>query len=330
MNPYLYLFKAQFNGYMIIVVILIACYFIRVRNLYTMEHYKGIIDANKKNGKKENGKQNKKSHKSVKEGFESQAVKPIKINTPRKSKPVHKEKLQNLQPHYETRLDSIYKRIEDRYDNSEHKLVEDYNKVYNEYLEEEKNKALTINPIQSLTEFEDTIYDMIDEKEKNKYNSVYIRKAYAGNIASYFDRDTIPIKGNDLTKDVSRQSPPPPILTSNNIIEGFANSDNNNNIADQKTTSIQKLKNKKNDGNSKKGEDKNNKPSGITIDSLLTGDTVTNILQFGLDNARTILDGSNISSNNISNFATKEDNMMPLGILMIIASLLLYFADLSS
>jgi len=53
-------------------------------------------------------------------------------------------------------------------------------------------------------------------------------------------------------------------------------------------------------------------------------------LQFGLDNTSDLLGSVNISSNSFGDFSTKEENMIPLGIIMIIASLLLYFADLSS
>lgn len=285
-----------------------------------MEHYKGVMEADKKKQKKQQKKkQFAKKKKPVHEGFQSGPPKPIKI-----------EKLNNLQPHYESKLDTIYKRIEDRYDNSEHKLAEDYNRVYNEYLEEEKKKSLNINPIQALTDFEESIYDIIDGKPKNKYDTAYIRKVYPGNIGSYFDRDTIPAKGVDVTEEVSRTDPPLPTSDQKDVIEGFEDSvDEKDKIDDNKDeSSIKKLKRKKDSARPK--DEKKSEKKGITLDSLLTGDTISNILQFGLDNTGDILGNVDISSSSIGNFASKEENMMPMGMLMIIASLMLYFADLSA
>ncbi len=233
MNPYLYLFRKYFNGYMIIVIILVFCYFIRVRNIYTMEHYKSIIKTTEKGkGEKKNVNKTvkKKGKKKVKEGFVSTPTVPSKQHN------IPKSKLQNLQPYYETKLDRIYKKIEDRYDNNEHKLVNDYNKAYMDYLEEEKEKEMNINPIQALTNFEESIYAMIDGKGESESNSVYARRVHAGNIGSYFDKDDIPAKGDDLTKTMSRDTPSVPKKIKNEpIIEGFASEDD---------SSIKKLKRK--------------------------------------------------------------------------------------
>ena len=56
MNPYLYLFRKYFNGYMIIGLILVICYFVRARNLYIMKHYRNIIEEEKKKEKIQNGR----------------------------------------------------------------------------------------------------------------------------------------------------------------------------------------------------------------------------------------------------------------------------------
>ena len=66
------------------------------------------------------------------------------------------------------------------------------------------------------------------------------------------------------------------------------------------------------------------------IDSLLSGDAISNILQFGLDTVNSGIDNYKFGSNGVSNFVTKGDNMMAIGILCIITSLLLYFADITS
>lgn len=330
MNPYLYLFRKHFNGYMIIAILLVVCYFIRVRNIYTMKHYKSIMDADKKKQKaikatkptKLSKSDRKKSKKTdVNEGFESNIT-----TSAEKNKTNVKPILKNLQPCYESRLDTIYKRIEDRYDNSEHKLAEDYNKVYNEYLEEEKKKSFDINPIQSLTEFEDSIFAMIDGKPENKYGAAYVRKTYAGNAGSYFDRNTVPAKGVDVSQEMSRNAPDLPI--SDNTIEGFTNDVSGNTVDD--ISSIKKMRKKKENYETVPYDKKKNSSDLTTLDKFLTGDTITNIMQYGLDNTNRFLGGIDMSSNKISDFATKEDNMVPMGVILIIISLMLYFADLSS
>lgn len=291
-----------------------------------MEHYRSIIETDKKM-KKSKMEKDMKKNKPIKEGFVSRtSITQPTIKSDKVSRQVSKNKMQNLQPQYETKLDRIYRNIEDRYDNSEHKLIEDYNKAYMDYLEAEKEKSFDINPIQALTDFEESLYSMIDGKTKSQHDTTYGRRVYPGNIASYFDKDNIPAKGDDLTKNMSRDTPPAPTTV---VVEGFANEKDTDIEKGEKKedSSIRKLKKKIDKAKVKKPikEEK-----GITIDSLLTGDTVTNILQYGIDNTSNLLGTVNISSNSIGDFTTKEENMMPIGIMMIIASLLLYFTDLSS
>ena len=47
-NPYVYFFCKYFNGYAVIFLIVLFCYFIRQRNLYIFENYKNNINKIKR------------------------------------------------------------------------------------------------------------------------------------------------------------------------------------------------------------------------------------------------------------------------------------------
>jgi hypothetical protein len=328
MNPYLYLFRKYFNGYMIIGLILVICYFVRARNLYIMKHYRNIIEEEKKKEKIQNGRlklksnsQKKKSSssarpkksikKKVKEGFVNPSTtKPNTRTDPSSSKSVihYPNNHTRIQPCYETKLDNIYKSVHDKLDNDEQKMAQEYNKAYQEFIDKEKEKNLLINPLKVLTDFEDGIYELIDDIKVSSKGDSSKEPFIVNKYTSIGDHIPINKRLHTSVRDTFKDNLDD---DDSDLIEGFATTKPHTNNTSTTTT-------------------KSNTKNVNKIDSLLSGDAISNILQFGLDTVNSGIDNYKFGSNGVSNFVTKGDNMMAIGILCIITSLLLYFADITS
>lgn len=367
MNPYFYLFRKYFNGYMIIALILLICYFVRVRNLYMMEHYKNVMKTNTKRdidtkkresksmvkkgktnelrNRKTNNMDDRKSNKikkkknnthlarlkidggnnanenvnEINEGFATTAATTITTpvsstsSTPISDRP--RTKIQQshklLQPCYENKLDEIYQTVHNNLDGQESNLQEEYNKAYQEFLEKEKKDKYNINPLKSLADFEDRIYNLIDgdglykDYNKDSFENKKDFSYYQKTIGNYIPNNTNSKTNTNINTNTRTNS-----YTNTRTIEGF-------------TTTTKKSETTSKDSDTSSSEQYN-------MTNLLSGDMISNVMQYGLNTVNSTFNTYANSSNNISEFVTNENNMMPIGILMIILSLMLYFADITS
>jgi hypothetical protein len=170
-----------------------------------------------------------------------------------------------------------------------------YNTAFNNYLEAQRKNKLNLNVVDIGNSIEGGIIDIFQS------------------ISGIKDSDSDPDSAS-----APKSAPKSAIITDTpialpekiDVIEGFISSDNSN--SNRKNKSKQKITRKE------KFADSNS--SSESYDNIISYslDTISNLLVY-LKNYHEIFD-----------IITKEDNMIPAGVLMIIISMALYFIDITS
>jgi hypothetical protein len=170
-----------------------------------------------------------------------------------------------------------------------------YNTAFNNYLEAQRKNKLNLNVVDIGNSIEGGIIDIF--------------QSISGIKDSYSDPDSASAP-KSAPKSAIITDTPIALPEKIDVIEGFISSDNSN--SNRKNKSKQKITRKE------KFADSNS--SSESYDNIISYslDTISNLLVY-LKNYHEIFD-----------IITKEDNMIPAGVLMIIISMALYFIDITS
>ena len=80
----------------------------------------------------------------------------------------------------------------------------------------------------------------------------------------------------------------------------------------------------KKDDKEKKDDDK------TTLDKLMGGDFINGFLEYILDNGTSFMNNYDKKFDDLGNLLDKKDNMMTFGLGLVILSIVMYFADITS
>lgn len=240
----------------------------------------------------------------------------------------------NIQPKYESQYDINNSLIKQQFDNDESVLTKRYGQVYQDYIDKEKQERMLVDPGEllsnleenaiSLTEGINTIFSSSQVKQKDtvepftEYSNENINLV---NSMSKFDKFNNPDEfGTYINKYSTTTSNPYNYdslpETSNLDVEGFKNLNSN------------KKSNKSNKNQKSKALDNENKDT--LLDQLMGGDFINGFLSYSLDVGNSFMNNYDHKFNDLGKLLDKKDNMMTFGLGLVILSIVLYFADITS
>ena len=252
----------------------------------------------------------------------------------------------NILPIYEKNFDRINQLINSDFNNNETNLANKYGQAYTDFLNEKKKEELDINPLRLASKIESGIVNMLSnlgsssnnsqsnkyKTRKNKKNDIIeqnnpipeqnyklINNTNLNNGANiYNDRGNL---GNYLIDKKTQKQ----VLENFKNIEGF----NNPSTTTPSTTTPSTTMSIKSDKNK-------NKKNNDFVSNLLSGNFVEYIME-NINDKMTMLYGlydnkygSGQSNNDKDNKFNIEENMIPLGFLFFVLSMLFYFIDTTS
>ena len=240
----------------------------------------------------------------------------------------------NIQPKYESQYDINNSLIKQQFDNDESVLAKRYGQAYQDYIDKEKQERMLVDPGEllsnleenaiSLTEGINTIFSSSQVKQKDtvepftEYSNENINLV---NSMSKFDKFNNPDEfGTYINKYSTTTSNPYNYdslpETSNLDVEGFKNLNSN------------KKSNKSNKNQKSKALDNENKDT--LLDQLMGGDFINGFLSYSLDVGNSFMNNYDHKFNDLGKLLDKKDNMMTFGLGLVILSIVLYFADITS
>ena len=238
----------------------------------------------------------------------------------------------NIQPKYESQYDINNSLIKQQFDNDESVLTKRYGQVYQDYIDKEKQERMLVDPGEllsnleenaiSLTEGINTIFSSSQVEQKDtvepftEYSNENINLV---NSMNKFDKFNNPDEfGTYINKYSTTTSNPYNYdslpETSNLDVEGFKNSN--------------KKSNKSNKNQKSKALDNENKDT--LLDQLMGGDFINGFLSYSLDVGNSFMNNYDHKFNDLGKLLDKKDNMMTFGLGLVILSIVLYFADITS
>ena len=248
----------------------------------------------------------------------------------------------NVLPIYEKNFDKINQLINSDFNSNETNLANKYGQAYTDFLNEKKKSELDINPLRLASKIESGIVNILsnlgsgNSYQKNKHknyndngndiieqsnpipeqNSKLVNNTNLNNGANiYNDRGNI---GNYLIDK----------RTQKQVLEGFENETN------PSTTSPSTTSPSTNSPSTTSYKKKNKKEKDL-ISNLLSGEFIQYIMDNVSEKLSTIYGlydnkyGSGDSNNKDSKF-NLEENMIPMGFMFFILSMLLFFVDTTS
>jgi hypothetical protein len=240
----------------------------------------------------------------------------------------------NIQPKYESQYDINNSLIKQQFDNDESVLTKRYGQVYQDYIDKEKQERMLVDPGEllsnleenaiSLTEGINTIFSSSQVEQKDtvepftEYSNENINLV---NSMNKFDKFNNPDEfGTYINKYSTTTSNPYNYdslpETSNLDVEGFKNLNSN------------KKSNKSNKNQKSKALDNENKDT--LLDQLMGGDFINGFLSYSLDVGNSFMNNYDHKFNDLGKLLDKKDNMMTFGLGLVILSIVLYFADITS
>ena len=249
-------------------------------------------------------------------------------------------------PIYERNFDKINQLVKSDFNNNEYNLSQKYGNAYTEFLNEQKKAELNINPLSLVSKIESGVVNVLSKVYGNKYdtkNNVKYTYPYKNNeiqdeeIEQYINNNSN-FNSNPIPNSTSKLVNNTP-LNENNM---YRDRGNLGNYLIDKTTQKQILEgfdsgsndSNSNSNNSKNSNNKskNNKNDNNIVSKLFSGNFLEYIMEFTKDKMNIVLKAYNnkIGSDKDNSEFNIDDNLMPLGFMMLILSMLFYFIDITS
>lgn len=271
----------------------------------------------------------------------------------------------NIQPKYETQYDINNSLIKQQFDGDESSLSNKYGQAYQDHIKNEKNEKMLVNPGELLSNLEENAISLT-EGITNIFNSNEVKNnlpliepfsEYTNENTNYvnslnrFDRFNNPDNfGSYLTKYGQCNKPLNQDIEYGNYdsydkipsidtnLEGFQNNKNKQN-KNNKNNNLNKFMNSNdsfkdsedNKDDEEKKDDKEKKDDDkTTLDKLMGGDFINGFLEYILDNGTSFMNNYDKKFDDLGNLLDKKDNMMTFGLGLVILSIVMYFADITS
>ena len=248
----------------------------------------------------------------------------------------------NIQPKYESQYDINNSLIEQQFNNDESVLAKRYGQAYQDYIDNEKQERMLVDPGEllsnleesaiSLTEGINTIFSSSQVKEKATVEP-FIENSNENekfvNSMNRFDKFNNPDEfGTYLHKNHKiptklYKTDSLPKNSNLDINEGFENINKKNSKLDNKNH-LKKLVNREKFNDNKSDDD-----NGL-LDKIMGGDFINGFLSYSLDMGNKFMNNYDHKFDELGNLLDKKDNMMTLGLGLIILSVVLYLADITS
>jgi len=204
---------------------------------------------------------------------------------------------------------------------SEDVRIKAYNKAYQRYLDIKKENVTNIDLLSVGEDIESGMINLLEE-----VGNTWSGKKNESIVENFRN------KSSNKSSSVSALNNYVSTLNNNNATSNNNNAtSNNNNATSNNDTSLnksvtlnQRLNKVMGNENNTDNNTKNNKGNGSITDFV---DYTLKTIQSFMDNYGTVYLGK---FKNIANVITKEENMVPAGVLLIIISMGLYFIDISS
>jgi hypothetical protein len=236
----------------------------------------------------------------------------------------------NVLPIYEKNFDRINQLINSDFNNNETNLANKYGQAYTEYLNEKKKDELDVNPLRLASKIESGIVNMISNLSSNTKNKYNKKNDIIEQNNPIPEQDYKLINNTNLIKNANIYNDRGNLgnylvdkKTQKQVLEGFEDVkgvEGANNADSSTSTTNSKKKNKK---------------EKDFISNLLSGE----FIQYAMDNISDKMKsiyglydskyGSGQSNDKDSKFNI-EENMIPMGFLFFILSMLIYFIDTTS
>jgi len=268
----------------------------------------------------------------------------------------------NIQPKYESQYDINNSLIKQQFDNDESVLTKRYGQVYQDYIDKEKQERMLVDPGEllsnleenaiSLTEGINTIFSSSQVEQKDtvepftEYSNENINLV---NSMNKFDKFNNPDEfGTYINKYSTTTSNPYNYdslpETSNLDVEGFQNQKKNKKLnknrknrkninksnKDQKSNKSNKSNALDNEDNEYNEDNEDNENKDTLLDQLMGGDFINGFLSYSLDVGNSFMNNYDHKFNDLGKLLDKKDNMMTFGLGLVILSIVLYFADITS
>jgi hypothetical protein len=260
----------------------------------------------------------------------------------------------NIQPKYESQYDINNSLIKQQFNNDESVLAKRYGQAYQDYIDKEKQERMLVDPGEllsnleentiSLTEGINTIFSSSQVKQKNTvepFTEYSNENTNLVNSMNRFDKFNNPDEfGTYINKYSTTTSNPYNYdslpETSNLDIEGFQNLNSTKNQKSHKSNKKKKLSKSNALDNLMKSkeqfndENSNDENKDTLLDKLMGGDFINGFLSYSLDMGNSFMNNYDHKFNDLGNLLDKKDNMMTFGLGLVILSIVLYFADITS
>lgn len=236
-------------------------------------------------------------------------------------------------PIYEKNIDRINQLIKSDFNNDENNLAQKYSSAYNDFLEQQKQADLDINPLRLASQIESGILGMLSNVSGNSKSNNYednknILEQYTAQYG-YTQSNIQNNKNNPIPKNEMN------LLNNVNLDKSniFNDPSNLGNYLIDKKTQKNILEGFATETDNKKNTDKSNNKVDI-VEKLMSGDFINYILEqannklnmfFGFYNKNVDNKLSGVGDN-----IKLDENMIPAGFLLFIISMLIYFIDITS
>jgi hypothetical protein len=236
----------------------------------------------------------------------------------------------HMLPIYEKNFDRINQLINSDFNNNETNLANKYGQAYSEYLNEKKKDELDINPLRIASKIESGIVNMISNLSSNSKNK-YKKNDIIEQINPIPEQNYKLVNNTNLNKNANIYNDRGNLgnylidaKTQKQVLEGFDNADSSTSTTTPSATSQETSTPKK-----------KNKKEKDFMSQLLSGDFIQYVMDNISDKMTAIYGlydskyGSGQSNDKDSKFNI-EENMIPMGFLFFILSMLIYFIDTTS
>jgi hypothetical protein len=236
----------------------------------------------------------------------------------------------HMLPIYEKNFDRINQLINSDFNNNETNLANKYGQAYSEYLNEKKKDELDINPLRLASKIESGIVNMISNLSSNTKNK-YKKNDIIEQINPIPEQNYKLVNNTNLNKNANIYNDRGNLgnylidaKTQKQVLEGFDNADSSTSTTTPSATSQETSTPKK-----------KNKKEKDFMSQLLSGDFIQYVMDNISDKMTAIYGlydskyGSGQSNDKDSKFNI-EENMIPMGFLFFILSMLIYFIDTTS
>ena len=238
----------------------------------------------------------------------------------------------HMLPIYEKNFDRINQLINSDFNNNETNLANKYGQAYTEYLNEKKKDELDINPLRLASKIESGIVNMISNLSSNT-NNKYKKNDIIEQINPIPEQNYKLVSDTNLNKNANIYNDRGNLAnylidkkTQKQVLEGFDNADSATSTTTPSATSPETT-----NTNTKK----KNKKEKDFMSQLLSGEFIQYVMDNISDKMTSIYGlydmkyGSGQSNDKDSKFNI-EENMIPMGFLFFILSMLIYFIDTTS